>query len=52
MQLTNVEVCPYCNSQNIITEYDWVRDIYIILCGNCRKKREVKGKEIKDMWEK
>lgn len=46
MNLTNVETCPYCNSQNIITEYDLKRDIYIIFCGDCGKQREAKGEEI------
>lgn len=45
MDLSNIKVCPCCNSQNIITEYDWIHDVYIILCGNCGERREVKGED-------
>ena len=35
--LTNVSVCPHCNSQNISTMYDPRRMVYRVMCGECRR---------------
>ena len=36
-KLSNIQTCPYCNSQHIITEYEPLVGRYTIQCGECKK---------------
>ena len=45
IRLSNIETCPYCNSQKIITEYEPLICRYTIMCGDCLKKYSFVDKE-------
>ena len=33
-----VEVCPYCEAENVYPDYDVETDGYVVKCGKCGKQ--------------
>ncbi len=48
MKLSNVLVCPRCNSQNISTMVDDRRRVVRVMCGDCREFTDYDMDEVYD----
>ena len=48
MLMSNIAVCPHCNSQNISTMYDDRRRVVRVMCGNCREFTDYDMDEVCD----
>ncbi len=43
LTFSNIRTCPYCNSQNVRTEYELKTNTYIIHCMGCKRTGKEKG---------